>query len=63
MIPPPPKGNRGHRDAERGGDPFAEYMSRKDCLVIKRIPKFYNSVNYLSRYFQKFGDIANTSIF
>lgn len=34
-------------------DPFDEYRERKDCILVRSLPKYYNTVNYLSKYFQK----------
>ena len=42
-------------------NPLAQFANKKDTVIIRNIPEYYNVVNYLMNYFKKFGDISNVS--
>lgn len=44
-------------------NPLAQFAGKKDTVIVKNIPEYYNVVNYLMNYFKKFGDISNVSTF
>lgn len=51
-IPPPPPSNLRKKNPLKK-DKLARFLNRKDCIVVKNIPNYYNIVNYLIGYFKR----------
>ena len=55
-IPPPPPPaaiNRKMKPNPQKRDKLARFVNRKDCVIIKNIPHYYNVLNYLIKFFQR----------